>query len=106
MAKNRTRGGRDTVEEPTDDTVEEPSESPEDNSDPVLPEPAAKTPKPVDVQTSPDRTPQIIVQAFVRGSKDPILHAFAHREKLAPGMRKLTRAQWQEEFEAFRGAGR
>jgi hypothetical protein len=97
MAKSRTRKPSEaTVDAVTEDNVLADLE--------VAPEPAAKTPTPV--RLTPDRTPQITIHGFVRGSKDPILHAFAHHEKLTSGTRKLTRAQWGAEYEAFKGAGR
>ena len=105
MAKSRTRINRDN---PVDDLEVAP---PAEDNAPAPSARASTTPpkKPAAVsavQEVPDRTPQITVQHFVRGTKDPILLAFAHHEKLAPGMRKLTRAQWVEELEAFRGASR
>lgn len=111
MARSKTRIKKETdnaEETPRED--DKPSESPpKDNRAPSAraPSSAAKQPSTVSsVQEVPDRTPKITIQHFVRGTKDPILLAFAAHEKLTQGTRKLTKAEWGEEYAAFRGASR
>ncbi len=57
-------------------------------------------------QEVPDLTPQLTAPQFIRGTADPILRAFAAHEKLTHGVRKLTQAGWQAEFESFKKASR
>lgn len=111
MAKSRTRSTSDTKTEATDprDGLEA-ADAGEDNA--KLPsarasDPPPKQPTTLDVpQELPDRTPRITVNHFVRGTRDPVLRAFMSHEKLSAGTRKLTRAEWQKAFDAFKGASR
>lgn len=105
MAKRQTRSTRDTKP----DDLE--AVTPKDNEPRSAPAPSARASAPPKQPTAivrehPDRTPKVTMNHFVRGTTDPILRAFAHHERLTAGTRKLTRAQWQDEYEAFRGASR
>ena len=112
MAKARGRSGGSTE---SSSESREAKPAPKDNAaaleaaaEPVSPEPApAKSPSTVSLaQELPDRTPRVTIQAFVRGTKDPILRSFASQERLTQAARKLTRAEWKAAFEAFKNEPR
>ena len=99
MAKSSTGAKRDTAEEKPD--LAEGLRAP-----PSARAPTSKKPSAVEAQVLPDRTPQVTVNHFIRGTRDPILRAFAHQESLTSGTRKLTRKQWEKAFEDFKGVSR
>jgi len=112
MAKARGRSGGSTQSssEPrkSEPAVEDNQAAPEAASEPVLPEPTPEESASADSspQGLPDRTPRVTIQAFSRGTKDPILRAFAGQERLTQAVRKLTRAEWKTAFEAFKSEPR
>ena len=54
-----------------------------------------------------DREPQITIETFSRGSRDPIMHAFIRTERLERAhTRKMTREAWQCLYDAFVAAPR
>lgn len=107
MARRRSSTD-DTKEAP--EAAEEITEAPEDNEKRPPSARASSPPKsPSTVnlaQDLPDRTPQITIEHFVRGTNDPVLRAFAHHERLSHEVRKLTGEQWAAEFSAFKEAKR
>jgi len=111
MAKSR-RTSVDTSgdTEPPTDTENVPESEPKDNrSVPSAraPRSPAKKPAAVEYAQEPiDRSPQVTITQFARGTQDPILRAFGAHEKLTQEVRKLTHAQWKAEFAAFKKVGR
>lgn len=76
------------------DTVEPPEDAPRDT---VEPPPRREL---------PDRSIYMTAErCLLARSRDPVVTAFLHVERMRP-VRKLTREQWDQELENFKGAPR
>jgi hypothetical protein len=110
MAKKDKRALAEGVEEhltPMELAALEAIEGP--GSDVVPEEAAPVSPAPkADVTALPDREPQLTAERmFVARKADSIVEAYLHAERLRPeGVRKMSRAGWLADLEAFKAAPR